>query len=151
MRIETVRGQHHRANLEQLHVTNDPALLILLGQLTGGGGKQEERDDEQRRRQIGVERHRVVAQPHLERHQHHQRIAERIVIERTQRLGPEERRKAPLAQQCELAHAVLRFWRCRNHPQGSKRLLDMVPPSVRFGHDKMGTKKNATLSGAAFC
>ena len=116
MRVEAVRGQQHRADLEQLHVADDPALLVLLGQLAGSGGEQEERDDEQRRRQVGVERHGVVVQPHLERHQHHQRVAERIVVERPQRLGPEERRKAPLAQQCELAHAMPLVCRPRRGP-----------------------------------
>src|SRR5690348_17864898 len=105
MRDEARRRDRHRGDLEQLHPADDAGLLDLLRELPRRGREQEERQDEQRRREVGVERGRAVIQPQLERHQHQQRIAERVVVERRQRLRPEERRETTLTEQGELARS----------------------------------------------
>ena len=111
VRVERDRGERHRGDLEQLHEADDACLLEFLRELAGARRKQEERQDEQRRRDVRVEADRALVEAQVEADQHDQRVAERVVVERAERLGREERREAPQAQQLELVvsrHGALR-------------------------------------------
>ena len=103
VRMEGVGGQRHRADLEQLHVTDQAGLLVLLGQLSGTCRKQEKRKDEQGRCDVGIEAHILVTQAQVKGNQHDHRLAKSVVVESPQRLGGEKRREATGTQQAELA------------------------------------------------
>jgi hypothetical protein len=89
--------------------------------LSGGGRKQEVRQDEQGRRQVGVERAFLVADAEVEQ-QADDRLAIDVVVERTQRLGQEERQETPLLEQFELVvrHAACGSGQVRTSMCGSR-------------------------------
>ena len=97
--IEADRADDHDADLEQLDETDQPRLLVLVGDLARGRREQHERCDEYRRGDVDqVVRGQRGERRRLERDEDHQRILVDVVVARAEKLRPEERREAALAQ-----------------------------------------------------
>jgi len=95
--------EQHEHDLEQLDAADQERLLVLVRELAREGGKQEEGQDEQRAGEVDERRgFQARDADALEDHQDDEAVAEDVVVERAQELGHEERREAPLTEQCEL-------------------------------------------------
>ena len=101
---EPGQADHHDRDLEQLDPADHPRFLVFVGELARRRRERHERQDEDRADQ--VDDHAAVDRQilrGLERDEHDKRILEDVVVGRTEKLRPEERREAALAEQRELA------------------------------------------------
>jgi hypothetical protein len=89
-------------DLEALGETDQPRLVELVGQLPAGGREQHERQDEQRTDDQPGQAGRQPLHLQLVHDQHGEGELEDVVVGRAQKLHPEERGEAALAQQVEL-------------------------------------------------
>ncbi len=100
---ETGRGDDHDQDLERLDPADQACLVVLVGELPRRRGEQEERQDEQACGEVHHHARGEPGEPHrLEGHEDDDGVLEDVVVERTEELGDEERREAPLAKQAEL-------------------------------------------------
>jgi len=101
---EAGRADRHDAELDGDRHRDEAGFFVLVGELARGRRKQEERQDEERLRQVlqRVRTQRREARG-LEGEQDDERLLEYVVVQRAEKLHPEERREAPLAEQPELA------------------------------------------------
>ncbi|MCY1444176.1 hypothetical protein D9M71_606320 [compost metagenome] len=93
----------HDRDLGQLDHADQRVLGIFLTELPGQRREQEERQDEHQGAGVDPDGSVLaVGAGDLVEKQQDDRLLEQVVVERTQRLGDEERQEAPFAKQAEL-------------------------------------------------
>ncbi|MNJ43042.1 hypothetical protein D3C77_380300 [compost metagenome] len=91
----------HDADFGQLDQADQRILGVLLTELSGQCGKQEERQNEQQGAEVDPDR-AVTVDGQLVENRQDQRLLEQVVVERSQRLGNEERQEPSFAEKAEL-------------------------------------------------
>jgi hypothetical protein len=104
--VEPHGADAHDRDLEELHRADQARLLEAVGELARGRREQEEGQDEHAPGEVHERVGRERRLRRAEREQDHERVLEHVVVQRAEKLRPEERREAARAQQLELAHAL---------------------------------------------
>src|SRR5262249_20377731 len=94
---EAQHRERRHANLGKLDALRDHGLVVAVGHLAAEGREEEIREDEYRRGKR--DQHMGGGARDLEQDQKDQRLLEEVVAERREKLGPEQRRKAPRREQ----------------------------------------------------
>ena len=94
-------AHHHDSDFRRFHPADDLGLVEGIGELAGKRGQEKEREDREARRQrVEVRFDARVIEDVIGGEQHH-RLLEQIVVERSQELRDEQRKKAALLEQAE--------------------------------------------------
>ncbi|MNZ50632.1 hypothetical protein D3C78_684240 [compost metagenome] len=91
----------HDADLGQLDQADQGVLGVFFAELARQGREQEKRQDEQQGAEVDPDG-AVTIDGQLVENGEDQRLLEQVVVERTQRLGNEERQKPSFAKKAEL-------------------------------------------------
>ena len=102
--VEADRAHDHDGDLEELDEPYQPGFFELVGDLARSCGEKHERGDEHCGGNVDqiIRRQRRQCRG-LESDEDHQRVLVDVVVPGSQKLGPEEGRKAALAQKLKLA------------------------------------------------
>ena len=101
LRARTPRGgSQHQRDPAELDQPDQPGLVVLVGELARRRRAQKERQDEQAagERDQDLRRHLPGGVGAVGDHQH-QRVLDRVVVERRQKLRPEQRPEPPRGKQ----------------------------------------------------